>query len=204
MVKLFRQRNPETIDFEVVTVWSKPEFKTFREWTLLLRVGEQYIFFYALEELETQQFSFWGQQHSSSPEKPNPQRHALESEIEEARELIRSEFPETEGLPMTRALVRDFPEGRRREAIVLRHSNSRVRYVVLRENEEQRIIKEWETIEENLPDLDESAQKQEELVEKVEVIVEEVLEGKEVSPEVNLKEEESIEVVVETEVENQE
>ena len=61
MVQLFRQQNPDLPNFEVVSQWSKPVFRTFREWTLLIHANEQYIFIYANEYLENQEFVFWGQ-----------------------------------------------------------------------------------------------------------------------------------------------
>lgn len=101
-----------------------------------------------------------------------------EQEVVQARELVEEEFPETEGLPLVRAVVRDFPEQRKREALTLRHENSEVRYVVLRDETGKTWVQEWETIEQNLPSLDKFVKDEVSLKQKTEVVVEQKVQEK--------------------------
>lgn len=160
VVKEFRKRNPTLVSFELVETWSHT-FKTFIEWTVLVRVEKDskpaFIFFHALEFLDSKEVKFWGQVESQEPQLdsdgkyvlPNPQENVPERKVEEARTKINSKFPEVSELQSRKTILREFPESRRRFVVVLRHKTSEVRYVVLND-EKDMWVQEYETIEDNL------------------------------------------------------
>lgn len=103
-----------------------------------------------------------------------------------------------------RGIERNFPEGRKREIIILRAETSRLKYVVLKNEEGVRYVQEWETVATGLPELNEKVKEKEKLAQKVEVIVEEIITGKPIDSEVDLSDEKPIEITVEEEVEPEE
>lgn len=191
VVTLFRQLNPSIETVEVEKMWSNENFRTFVEWTIAVHYGGRYIFFYAFEDKQTHELRPLGQEESASATLPNPQKNVPEQKVAEARAQVLKEFPETEGLPLQRAIVRIFPNGWR-EDVVLRHKTETVRYIVLKDNEGIRVVREWDVLEKDLPELNEQVQKETELTQKTEVIVEEIVTGGTIAPEVDLSKEETI------------
>ena len=133
ILELFREKNPQATDLKVVKVWKNKNFQTFIEWTINIKTSGQSIFFFVLQDKETKELTFWGQEVKVSKKLPNPRRSVPEKDVLDAREAILKEFPETENLPAKKILLRVFPDGRERVIYVLRHQTSKVRYVTLKD-----------------------------------------------------------------------
>ena len=75
------------------------------------------MFFFALQDKKTKEFTYWGHQtnpESTSKTLPNPQQEVPENVLEQARKTVTSEFPQSEPMLFRRGIERRFPDGRKR------------------------------------------------------------------------------------------
>lgn len=163
IITIFREYNPKIVSFEVIQQWAH-DFATFTEWTLLIRVRDPnsvvFYFFHVLLFKVDESVLFWGQTETAEPQKdesghfvlPNRQSNVPQSEVTSAVEKIHSEFPESVEAPVSKALLRESPENRKRFTIVLRLETTKVRYVVL-SNSTNTWIQEHDIIESGLAPL---------------------------------------------------
>lgn len=164
IIALFREHNPNVGSFEVIQQWVH-DFRTFSEWTLLIRVKTTtstsiYFFFHVLLFKNDKSVIFWGQKEVSEPSKDESGRYVLdnrqsnvaESQTSVAKKIINEQFNQTINAPLVKALFRESPEGRNRFVIIFRLYTSTVRFVVL-QNSTNVWIQQNETLEEGLEPL---------------------------------------------------